>query len=154
MAINYFGNEDLEKLLTLLHTEFGKYVKAVSGKDLSTEDFTTALKGKLEGIDLSQYSTTSEMNSAINTAIASVTGLKFEKVQALPTTGQNGIIYLVPKSTAGTNDSYDEYYWDADNNKFEFFGTTAIDLSGYVKTTDLVEISASDVESKWNTIFS
>ena len=46
----YFGSTDLLLLCQLLSTELNKYVLAVSGKGLSTEDFTTALKTKLEGI--------------------------------------------------------------------------------------------------------
>lgn len=48
--IRYFNDTDLLYLITLIHTEFTKYVKIVQGKQLSTEDFTTALKTTLEGI--------------------------------------------------------------------------------------------------------
>lgn len=49
-SIEYFGSSDLLYLLNLMKTEYDKYVKAVSGKDLSTNDFTDAFKTKLEGI--------------------------------------------------------------------------------------------------------
>jgi hypothetical protein len=51
----YFGKTDLVYLIQLMYSEFNKYQKAVSGKGLSTEDFTTAFKDKLDGIDLSKY---------------------------------------------------------------------------------------------------
>lgn len=159
MAINYFGNTDLEKLILLIHTELAKYVKAVQGKQLSTEDFTTALKDKLDGMDLSLYSTTVDMNKAISDAIAGVTGISFDgpyasyaDMVARVTTPKTGVIYLV--NNGGTDPNVnDEYFWKASESKFEKFGSTAVDLSGYVKTTDLVEIPATDVEAEWNKIF-
>lgn len=46
----YIGSADLLYTFQLLATEFAKYQVAVAGKGLSTEDFTSALKAKLEGI--------------------------------------------------------------------------------------------------------
>lgn len=50
MAINYNGNNSLTFLLQLLKTKFGTKVDKVEGKGLSTNDFTTELKNKLDGI--------------------------------------------------------------------------------------------------------
>lgn len=46
----YIGIADLLYSFQLLKTELDKYVLAVQGKGLSEEDFTSALKAKLEGI--------------------------------------------------------------------------------------------------------
>lgn len=51
MAINYNGNNSLTFLLTLLKTKFGTKVDKVDGKGLSTNDFTTELLNKLNGIE-------------------------------------------------------------------------------------------------------
>lgn len=56
-------------------------------------------------------------------------GVRFEVVNALPATGEDGVIYLVPNS-GETPNIYDEYIWV--NESFEKIGTTEIDLSGYV----------------------
>ena len=48
--IKYFGSSDLLYLLNLLKTEYEKYVLAVPGKGLSTNDFTNDLLTKLNGI--------------------------------------------------------------------------------------------------------
>lgn len=48
---------DHEDLYQNLITEVGKKVDKADGKGLSTEDFTTALKAKLEGIDLTTLTT-------------------------------------------------------------------------------------------------
>lgn len=100
----YIGENRLTTLLTLIHTELQKYVLAVQGKGLSTEDFTTALKTKLEGMDPLTYAlltggtftgaiyaptpdsgtnttrvaTTAFVNTAIAAAIEDITGISFD----------------------------------------------------------------------------
>lgn len=56
-------------------------------------------------------------------------GIKYVVVQELPTTGEEGIIYLVPKSTSKTNNIYDEYMYISNN--WELIGDTEADLSNY-----------------------
>lgn len=53
-------------------------------------------------------------------------------VEELPTTGEEGYIYLVPKATSGTNNYYDEYMYI--NEDWEKIGDTEIDLSDYQHT--------------------
>lgn len=81
---------------------------------------------------------TENMNPAtkkyVDDAIGGITGVEFRVVEALPTTGEAGVIYLVAH-THGTQDIYDEYIWVTD--KFEKIGNTDIDLSGYVTTQAL-----------------
>lgn len=60
---------------------------------------------------------------------------RFEKVQELPEEGEPNVIYLVPKNPGETNNVYDEYIWQ--DNAWEKLGSTEIDLSGYVTTSDL-----------------
>jgi predicted heme/steroid binding protein len=150
----FFGKTDLLYLVQLLDTEFGKYLMAVNGKGLSTNDFTDILKTKLEGIDLSKYSTTDEMTTAISTALADVTGIRLEKVDsydALPVSGELGVIYLVPNNGTAPNVS-DEYFWNGGG--YELFGTTSIDLSGYLKADDVQELSKEEVQAIWDSVFS
>lgn len=57
--------------------------------------------------------------------------LKIVIVEELPETGEEGILYLVPKNPdpdTGDADSYDEYVWLPESESFELVGTTAIDL--------------------------
>ena len=56
-------------------------------------------------------------------------GMSYVVVEELPETGENNTIYLVPKSTSGTNNYYDEYMYIGD--EWEKIGDTEIDLSGY-----------------------
>ncbi len=90
------------------------------------------------------YQTASQVQSAINSAISGITGIEFKIVTTLPSTGENGVIYLISNSGSGQN-IYDEYIWV--NNKFEKIGTTDVDLSGYVKTTDLVAITNAEIDT-------
>lgn len=53
----------------------------------------------------------------------------YKVVQELPETGEEKIIYLVPKAGEG-NDVHDEYIWV--NGAYELIGTTAVDLSDYL----------------------
>lgn len=145
-------------------------------------NFTTTLKNKLNGIasgaevnvqaDWSVTTTTSDayiknkptkvsdftndsgfqnatqVQNAINAAIEDITGIEFQIVQTLPSTGEKGVIYLVPNSGSGNN-SYDEYIWitNGSTSKFEKIGTTDVDLSGYVLYTDLVAITNSEIDT-------
>lgn len=224
---DFMGTNSLNQLLTLLNTEFAKYVLAVNGKGLSTEDFTTALKSKLEGIasgaevnvqsdwaqadtdaddfiknkptidaaptenstnavqsggvfdalalkaplaspalsgvptaptasagtDTTQIATTAFVTAAIAAAMAGVTSISFQAVasyEALPATGEAGVIYLVPNSGSAPNVK-DEYFWDGTG--YELFGTTEFDPSNYLQDTDVVEIPAADVTTAWNSVF-
>lgn len=154
--IEYLGKTDLLYICQLISSELAKYVTAVSGKQLSTEDFTTALKTKLDGIDLTAYSTTTEMQAAISAAIASVTGIKFVKVNSygdLPYTGETGTIYLVPKTPTSTNNVYVEYYWDSNTENYEKMGDTSIDLSNYLSVDDVSELTTAEVKAVWDSVF-
>lgn len=173
----------------------------VSGKGLSTNDYTNAEKSKLSGISsgaqvnviesvkvngtkvepsskavdiavptkTSQltndsefqtstqvnsivtgkgYQTQSQVQSLINSAVGNITSIKYEKVSSLPAAGSNCVIYLIAHSH-GAQDIYDEYIWLAESKTFEKIGNTDIDLSGYVKSSELTAISTSDLSAMW-----
>lgn len=101
------------------------------------------------------YTTESDVDSAIAAAIAEITQFDFEIVQALPQTGEKGIIYLVPKTGAGT-DVYDEYLWVTPTGgtaRFEKIGSTDIDLSGYVQATEMHALTNSEIDAIFNQVF-
>lgn len=82
--------------------------------------------------------TKTEVNDLIN----GITSMNVAVVQTLPTSGISATtIYLVPKSTSQTNNAYDEYLYV--NNKWEKIGDTTIDLSNYVKKTELSTVATS-----------
>lgn len=95
----------------------------------------------------SGFQNATQVQNAINAALADITGIDFQIVQTLPSTGEKGVIYLVPNSGSGNN-SYDEYIWitNGSTSRFEKIGTTDVDLSGYVLYTDLVAITNSEID--------
>jgi len=82
------------------------------------------------------FQTSSDVTSAINSAISGITGIDFQIVASysdLPATGTKGVIYLVPNSGTAPN-VYDEYIWVTPTSGtagYEKIGSTAVDLTGY-----------------------
>lgn len=160
--MKYFDNNGLAYLIQKIQLWNNGKVDKETGKSLisdteiarlanvSNYDDTalqTAINGKttLAAVQALGYQTASDVSTAINSALSGITGITFSIVQALPQTGEAGVIYLIAKTTAGTNDAYDEYIWV--NNGFEYLGTTAVDLSGYVQTSDLVAITNGEIDT-------
>lgn len=114
----------------------------------NTVDVTTPTKTSQLTND-SGYQTASQVSSAISTAVGKITQISYSKVSSLPSTGATGVIYLVAHKH-GTQDIYDEYIWMADSKTFEKIGNTDIDLSGYVKTTDLTAITTDELNAMWS----
>lgn len=81
------------------------------------------------------YQNASDVTTAINNALAGITGISYSIVESLPATGEAGVIYLVAHSH-GTGDIYDEYIYT--NGAFEKIGNTDVDLSGYLQKTDII----------------
>ena len=92
------------------------------------------------------YQKAAEVQAAINEALSGITGIDFQIVSALPATGVKGTIYLMAHSH-GTGDSYDEYIWLPTSSKFEKIGNTDIDLSGYLKKTDMVASTNAEIDT-------
>lgn len=141
----------------------GKFVAKETGKGLSTNDYTTAEKTKLNGVsagaqvnkiesvkvngtaltidsskavnvDLTAYAKSADVTEEIASAVSGVTQIDYSVVESLPSTGKKGIIYLVANSETGTN-IYDEYIYI--NSKFEKLGSREMDLSSYAKKTEI-----------------
>lgn len=98
----------------------------------------------LAGYGITDAMTSTEVQTAINTAISGITGISYEIVQALPQTGSAGTIYLISNSGTSTN-IYDEYIYT--NGAFEKIGSTDVDLSGYVQTSDLVAVTNAEIDT-------
>lgn len=173
-------------LISKIKSELGGKVNVVSGKGLSTNDYTNAEKNKLSGIasgaqanviesvkvngtkvepsskavDISVptkvsqltndsgFRNESQVKALINSAIGNITSIRYEKVTSLPATGSNGVIYLVAHSH-GTQDIYDEYIWLSETKTYEKIGNTDIDLSAYVKKSELTAITTNDLNTMW-----
>lgn len=91
------------------------------------------------------YQTASQVNTAITNAISGITGIDYQIVSTLPSTGAKGTIYLLANSSSETQNIYDEYIYV--NNNWEKIGTTAVDLSDYIKDEDLVKITNTEIDT-------
>lgn len=90
---------------------------------LSINNATWAKKSDVSN-SLSEYYTKEQVDNLVsNLKKATIT-----VVEALPTTGEEGIIYLV-----GTSAPYEQYVWEG--SAWIDLGSTEIDLSNYVNTT-------------------
>lgn len=73
-------------------------------------------------------------------------------VASLPVTGTKGVFYLIPNGSSGQN-VYDEYVWinkgtaENPNYAYENLGPVAVDLTGYVQESDLVEITEAEIDA-------
>lgn len=84
------------------------------------------------------------LHDAIAEAVGEITTMSYQIVEELPATGSTGVIYLISHGPETMN-VYDEYIWIG--STFEMIGSTAVDLSGYMKTTDMVAITTAEIDS-------
>ena len=140
----------------------------VNGSVINVEDKTVDIPVPLTSNDVSADKTSTTKHPSakavfdhVAAALASATGGIARKIlvegeydadTGIPTvTGDESILYFVPAGS-GENNVYKEYMYI--NGKFEFIGTTAVDLTDYVKNDDLVEISTEEVNAIWTSVFS
>jgi hypothetical protein len=101
---------------------------------------------------LTNYYSKSEIDgkvTSLNTSIANaVSGkLSFEIVSTLPaaSSASTSVIYLVPKSASDSDNAYDEYMLI--KSAWEKIGDTKVDLSGYLLSSDVSEVSNTEIDS-------
>jgi len=87
--------------------------------------------------DLLNYYLKSETYSKteVNTIVSNINQFRVIRLDVKPETGEEKIIYLIPKAGGVSPDIHDEWLWI--NNSWELIGNTQIDLSEYVKTADV-----------------
>lgn len=90
----------------------------------------------------------SDVKTYVGTQIGAIPNISYEVVNSLPTAGAtyyfntSKTVYLAPKSTSQTNNSYDEYICTRSGTEgsytyaWEKIGDTEIDLSGYMTTSN------------------
>lgn len=98
---------------------------------------------------------TTYTKTEVDTLIGAVSSLDIKVVTALPTTNiSKSTIYLVPKSSAGTNNTYDEYIClDTTTTPatWEKIGDTEIDLSNYIQKSSTSGLVKNDGSIDTNT---
>lgn len=121
------GNVPARNYVTLNDVQFltnktinGYYINTAAGKEV---DENTLIPNS------TSLPTSKAVASYVTTEMGKIVQIRFEVVDVLPTTGQDGIIYLVPHASGG--DVYDEYIWIKDKGLYERIGSTDVDLSNY-----------------------
>ena len=116
VSVTFAGQEDtVQNAIDTLKTDqgvLGEQVSTIESKIPADASETNPLVTKNEVLALPTFT--------------------YKVVTELPATGEENIIYLVPKAGEG-NDVHDEYIWV--NSAYELIGTTAVDLSGYLPLT-------------------
>ena len=79
----------------------------------------------------------------VTAAIAGVSTFRAEIVDSLPSAGASNILYLVPKTSSESGNVYDEYLYIG--GAWELIGSTGIDLSGYVKSSEMHALTNSEI---------
>ena len=79
----------------------------------------------------------------VTAAIAGVSTFHAEIVNSLPSTGASNILYLVPKTSIVDGNIYDEYLYIG--GAWELVGSTGMDLSGYVKSSEMHALTNSEI---------
>ena len=116
---------NIEGLATEQQLQQGLDTKQDKGDYALKEEIPT-LVSELEND--SNYATQTQVMQAI----ANIPQFSLSIVNELPSTGAKMTLYLVPKE--GTdNDVYNEYIWIEQTSSFEHLGSTAVDLTDYVK---------------------
>lgn len=80
----------------------------------------------------------------VATAIAATQHITMSVVATLPQEGETNVIYLIPDDAGG--DNKDMYVWDSTEEEFVLVGNMGVDLSGYLKTTDIGPLTQSDID--------
>lgn len=93
--------------------------------------------------DHNNYVKKEELKEEVKNLAKSIKSLEFKVVLELPKKGEASIIYLVSHAKSD-NDAYDEYIYI--NGAFEKIGTTAIDLTAYLKVSDMAVISNEEID--------
>ena len=129
-----------------------------------------ALKASIEGNAVSelldtqtytstQYPTAEATKSYVTKALSLISTVSIEVLEALPSIeeAKQNVFYFIPASTSGDTNYYDEYVYVPESGAvpahFELIGSTAVDLSGYVKSEQLHALTNSEITEIYNSVF-
>ena len=99
------------------------------------------------------------VSALITAELGDISGVDFVVVAAneeLPETGVKGKFYLKDTGATGGN-KYDEYVWvnhgtaEEPNYGYEKLGTMAVDLTGYIKESDIQFATKADIDAIFST---
>lgn len=98
--------------------------------------------------DTTKFQNETQVQSLIDNSIKDITGIDFQIVTSLPTTGKKGTIYLIAIGGGGeTQNVYEEYIWitTSSGGSYELLGTTQVDISNCVKYSDITVMTEAEL---------
>lgn len=145
---------DSSSVYTKTETDTKLNGKADSSSVYTKTETNNLLSSKADSSALANYYTKSETYTKKEVDSLVEAKVAFQVVDALPTTGETAIIYLVPLADPETQNIYDEYMWIG--GAWELIGSTKTDLSDYYtkEETDTkldTKANASNVYTKTET---
>ena len=151
--------------LTLFGPEYSSamptmsFTKTANGVTISAEHDTGIIKGVPSTELTSKEYVDGYVQETIAAELADISGVDFVVVAAneeLPETGVKGKFYLKATGAAGGN-KYDEYVWvnhgtaEEPDYGYEKIGTMDVDLTGYIKESDIQFATKADIDAIFGT---
>jgi hypothetical protein len=136
---------DTSSLATKQELASGLATKQAKGDYALAEDIPTL-------ISQLQNDSGYQTQTQVLALIAQIPQFSISIVSSLPQVGDKMTIYLVPKDGSG-DDVYNEYIWIESSSTYEFIGTTAVDLTDYIKNTDYATGSKAGIVRPANGLF-
>lgn len=153
MAKQFLSDSQVETLVRAIATELNK-AKSDATTTKSTAEAAkttaeaavpkTAVKDNLDDDSNGTVASVKAVKNAV-AAVAAVAIYSVVNTLPAPAEAKTNVIYLVPKSTAQTNNVYDEYIYDG-SSKFEKIGDTEIDLSNYMLKNEVTELDQEQMD--------
>lgn len=108
----------------------------ISRAKKAEEDLGVAVGAKAESTALaSEIQRAEAAENDLRARIAALKSFDVRVVNALPATGLANTVYLVPSANSSDRNVKDEYLWI--NGAWEQIGSTALDLTGYAKKSEV-----------------
>lgn len=149
-ALCYNGTSQKWEDKTLAAVATSGAYSDLSGKPTKLSDFNND-EGFIDNTvnNLTNYykKTETYTQAEVDALISAIVTIDIEVVSTLPTTDiSTTTIYLVPKTTAGTDNVYDEYInTDGTSAGWELIGDTTVDLSNYYTKSEVDALIPDDL---------
>lgn len=163
-SLKYTDDNGLLYLITKIKNLIATKVDKVDGKGLSTNDYTTeekvklatlenyddtALAGRVTTLENAGYQTETQVQTLINNSLSSVMTYKGTVANYADLPSENvalGDTYNITNASehnnAGDNATWNGTSWDILGG--------AIDLSTYIKRSELVAITNAEIDTMWD----
>lgn len=151
-------------------TETGDKAVKSSGVYTFVNEGLNSLKETIEGnavnnidnattYEATKYPTVEATKDYVTKALSLISTVSIEVLEALPPLeeARQNVFYFIPASTTGDTNYYDEYVYIPESEgvaaHYELIGSTAIDLSAYVKSEQLHALTNSEITEIYNSVF-